>query len=288
MPTPFNALGMLAGGGRTATATTPAPRTAFGTVPGPISVPSNVFTQLSGAVPNFGGITKGSSDVIGSELSGAVSPATMNALKTAAAQFGVQSGMPGSGLEANQLFGNIAGYSEQRQRQGVQDYLSEVGALGRTMTDPGLAAEISARNADLEAAPDPRLAHQQQLDDYMAALSRSYALSNPSRGPWWAPGGVSTPPIGATVGRSYAGGLPGPGSVFSTPDAFGYNFTNPEAGTTAVLGAINPSAGAAPGQAYQNWANQSKTWSTSVPNLANFYPGANPGEEEYTPDYPGQ
>ena len=228
---------------RTGTATTPAPRTAFGSVPNPISVPPNVFTQLSGAVPNFGGITRGTSDVIGSELSGAVSPMTMNALKTAAAQFGVGSGLgPGSGLEANQLFGNIAGFSENRQRQGVQDYLSEVGALSHTMNDPNLVATISARNADLAAAPDPRLAHQQQLDDYMRSLSTTYALSNPSRGPWWAPGGVSTPPIGATIGRSYAGGLPGPGSVFNTPDAFGYNFTNPEAGTTPVLGAINPGA----------------------------------------------
>lgn len=280
-------MGMLAG--TTArTGTTPAPRTAFGSVPGPINIPPSTFTQLSGAVPNFGGITLGTSDVIGSELSGAVSPATLNALRTAAAQMGVASGMPGSGLNNNALFANIAGFSENRQRQGVQDYLSEVGALGRTMTDPGLAAEIGARNADLAAAPDPRLAHKQQLDDYMAALSRSYALSNPSRGPWWAPGGVNSPPIGATIGRSYAGGLPGPGSVFSTPDAFGYNFTNPEAGTTAVLGAINPTGPAAPGQAYQNWSNLSKDWGTSVPNLANFYPGANPGEGDYVPDYPGQ
>lgn len=281
-------MGMLAGGG-SRISTTPSPRTAFGTVPGPINVPSSVFSQLASNIPGFSASTSGTGNVINSQLAGTVSPATMNALKTAAAQFGVASGMPGSGLETNQLFGNIAGFSEGQQQKGVQNYLSEVGALGRTMTDPGLAAEISARNADLAAAPDPRLAHQQQLDDYMQALSRSYALSNPSRGPWWAPGGINTPPIGATVGRSYSGGLPGGSpSVFGSPDAFGYNYNPAEAGTTAVLGAINPSEPTPPGQAYQNWSNLSRTWSTSAPNLSNFYPGANPGEGDYVPDYPGQ
>lgn len=296
-------MGMLASGGRTlrtgTTGTAPAGRTAFGSVPGPIGVPQNIFGQLNTSVPNFGANTAGTSNVIGSELSGQVSPATLNALKTASAQFGVASGMPGSGLETNQLFGNIAGFSENRQRQGVQDYFSQAGTLGRLQTDPALAAEVSARNADLQAAPDPRLQHQQQIDDYLKAQATSFALSNPSRGPWWAPGGVNSPPIGATIGRSYAGGLPGGSPAFSTPDAFGYNFTNSEAGTTPVLGAINPSSYSG-ANAYQNWANLSRSWSTSPPNMAAFYPGihdepaygpmggGNSGEGDYVPDYPGQ
>jgi len=243
-------------------------RSAFGTVPGPIGVPPNVFTQLSGAVPNFPALTSGTSNLIGSQQSGTVSPQTMNALKTASAQFGVESGMPGSGLQENQLFGNIAGFSENQQQRGIQNYLSLISGVGPTMTNPNLAAEIAARNADLAAAPDPRMAHQQQIEDYMRGLGAEFALSNPSRGPWWAPGGVSSPPIGATVGRSYYGGLPGPGGVFETPDAFGYNFTNPEAGTTAVLGASNPSGRYYNPNAYSQWQA----------NYGNLYPGLGEGE----------
>jgi hypothetical protein len=242
-----------------ASAFTPTGRTAFGTVPQSIGVPPNVYSQLSGLVPNFGANTTATGNVIGSQLAGQVSPMTLNALKTGAAQFGVASGMPGSGLETNQLFGNIAGFSENLQQQGVQNQLNQTNTLSRTMTDPALAAQISARNADLASAPDPTLAHQAQIDDYMRALSTSYALGNPSRGPWWAPGGVSTPPIGATVGRTYAGGLPG-----GSPDALGFPAFNAygEAGTTATLGAINPTT---------------STGTGLPPDLSQFYPGADSG-----------
>jgi hypothetical protein len=239
--------------------------TAYGTVPGPIGIPPNVFSQISGAVPNFPGLTGGTSNVIQSELGGNVSPGTMNALKTASAQFGVANGMPGSGLQENQLFGNIAGFSEGQAHKGIQDYLSLISGVGPTMTNPNLAAEIAGRNAGYAAAPDPRLAAQEQERLWKEGLSFESALSNPSRGPWWAPGGVSTPPIGATIGRSYAGGGQGPGQsgVFDTPDAFGYNFTNPEAGTTAVLGATNPQAPYYNPNAYSQWQS----------NYGGLYPG---------------
>lgn len=244
-------------------------RTAYGSVPSPIGVPPNLFTQLSGAIPNFSANTSGASNVIGSELAGTVSPMTLNALKTGAAQFGVASGMPGSGLETNQLFGNIAGFSEGQQQKGVSNYLSEVGALGPTMTNPNLAADISARNADLAAAPDPKLAAQQAFNDWLRGFSITQSASNPQRGPWWAPGGISTPPIGATVGRSYAGGIPGPGGV----DALGFpTYQTTEAGTTAVLGAINPT---------------DYTASPSSPSNPYFYTGdnnfvpTNPGPDPY-------
>jgi hypothetical protein len=256
---PTGIAGTIAAGGNSQ-------RTAYGQVPSSISIPPNVFTQLSGAVPNFGANTSGTGNVIQSQLAGTVSPMTLNALKTGAAQFGVASGMPGSGLETNQLFGNIAGFSEGQQEKGVQNYLNEVGTLSRTMTDPNLAATISARNTDLAAAPDPRLAHDQQIRDYLNSLANSYALSNPQRGPWWAPGGVNTPPIGATIGRSYAGGIPGPGGV----DALGFpTYQTPEAGTTATLGAINPTA----------------TTASAPQSFTSYYPGADTGEGYTDPSY---
>jgi len=145
--------------------------TAFGTVPNPIGVAPNIFTQAGGAIPNFGNLTRGTSDLIGSELSGQVSPQTMNALKTASAQWGVNSGMPGSGLQNNNLFGNISGYSEGRQRQGLQDYLSTLTGVGHTLTDPGLATEVAARNSNLAAAPDPRLAAERQLQEWLTKFN---------------------------------------------------------------------------------------------------------------------
>lgn len=223
--------------------TTTPPRTGFGTVPQPTAIPANVFQELSGAVPNFTANLGGAGQVIQSQLAGNVSPGTMNALKTASAQFGVASGMPGSGLQENQLFGNIAGFSEGQQQKGFQNLLAQIGALGPTQTNPNLAAEISAHNADLAAAPDPRMAAEEQFNLWLRGAGAANALANPSRGPWWAPGGINTPPMGATIGRSYPGGVAGFGSggnPFGSPDAFGYNYSNPEAGTTAVLGAINP------------------------------------------------
>jgi hypothetical protein len=196
---------------------------------------------------------------------------TLNALKTGAAQFGVSSGMPGSGLEQNQLFGNIAGFSEGQQEKGVRNLLAQTSAFGPTMTNPNLAAEISARNADYAAAPDPKLAAQEQFNQWLKGLGVTSAMSRPSTGPWWAPGGVSTPPIGATVGRTYAGGLPS-GSVFGSPDAFGYNYTNPEAGTTAVLGAINPSEPYVPSySSIPKYGGGGGAY--TGPDFSQFYPG---------------
>lgn len=225
-------------------------RTAYGSVPASIATPPNIYSQLSGLVPNFGPNTSATGNVINSQLAGTVSPQTLNALKTASAQFGVASGMPGSGLEANQLFGNIAGFSEGQQQKGVNNLLAEAGTFGPTMTNPNLAAEIAARNADYAAAPDPRLAAEEQFNQWLKGFNITNAASHPSTGPWWAPGGVNTPPIGATVGRSYA---PAGGGAFSTPDAFGYTFTNPEAGTIGPFGAINPT------EPYQSTYNPTTT-----------------------------
>lgn len=213
----------------------PGQRTAYGSVPGPIAVPPNTFTQL-GAVPGFNANTAGTGSVINSELSGRVSPMTLNALKSGAAQFGISSGLgPGSGLETNELFGNIAGFSEGQQEKGVRNYLGEVSALGPTMTNPNLAAEISARNADLASAPDPKLAAEQAFQDWLRGFNYTRSAGTPA-GPWQ---GATTfgAPSGATIGRSYA---PAGGGVFSSPDAFGYTYSSPEAGTTPVLGATNP------------------------------------------------
>jgi hypothetical protein len=219
-------------------------RTAYGKVPDPIPIPPNLFTQL-GKVPGFTANTAGTGSVIGSELSGNVSPQTLAALKTGAAQFGVASGMPGSGLESNQLFGNIAGFSEGQQEKGVRNYLSEVGALGPTMTNPNLAADISARNANLAAAPDPKMAAEQAFNDWLRGFNYTRSASMPT-GSWAAGGTLGPAPYGATVGRTYPGGVAGFG--YGGTDALGFpNYNMQPEGQGVYTATATPPPGGWPG-----------------------------------------
>lgn len=222
--------------------------TAFGTVPGPISVAPNKFSQVQNSIPGFNNLTSGTSNVIGSELSGQVSPNTLNALRTAAAQWGVNSGMPGSGLQQNNLFGNIAGYSEKRQHQGLEDYLGTLSTVGNTMTDPALATEVSNRNALFAAAPDPQKAAQQQLAEWMQKFNLTRS-SNYGGGPGGGTGVYSGGGGGGfRSGKFDALGNPigdysnNGGSLYNSPSLIGYG---PQDGGTQHFaagagGSINP------------------------------------------------
>ncbi len=240
------------------------PRTAYGSVPAPIGVPTNIFTQLSGAVPGFGANTTGTGAVIGSQLAGNVSPMTLNALKTGAAQFGVGTGMPGSGLETNQLFGNIAGFSEAQQEKGVRNYLAEVGALGPTMTNPNLAAEIAARNATLAAAPDPKLAAEQAFNDWLRGFNITRSAGTPA-GPW-APGGTLGPATGFGTMHSNWGGT---GMTPPTDDLGFSTYGIPEYSPGVYTATASTPAGGWPGA--QPW---NAGFAVGAPYYeGGFYPG---------------
>lgn len=248
------------------------PRTAWGSVPAPIGIPPNLFTQLNTSVPGFSANTAGTGSVIGSQLSGNVSPMTLNALKTGAAQFGVSSGMPGSGLETNQLFGNIAGFSEGQQQKGVQNYLSQVGALGPTMTNPNLAAEISSRNADFAAAPDPKLAAEQAFNDWLRGFNITRSASQPNA-PWNA-GGTLGPTQGYGTTHSNWGGM-----GLTPPDALGfpgYNMTPEPQGVYSAT--ATPPAGGWPGANAAPW---NSGFATGQSNNPYFYSG----EDQYSDPY---
>ena len=156
-------------------------------VPGPIT-PPNPYGDLSSVYPNLSGTNAQVSGDIMSKLRGEISPATMNALKTASAQWGVGSGMgPQSGLAVNGLFGNIAGYSEKLQQEGLQDYGNLIPTISQTQTlNPALQAEIADRNATMAAAPDPAASASyamQLFDKYLNSMSGSrpkqYASNSP-------------------------------------------------------------------------------------------------------------
>lgn len=224
-------------------ATSSPPRTGYGSVPAPIGVPPNLFTQL-GQVPGFSANTTGTGNVIQSQLAGNVSPMTLNALKTGSAQFGVASGMPGSGLENNQLFGNIAGFSEGQQEKGVRNYLSEVGALGPTMTNPNLAAEISSRNANFAAAPDPRLAAEQTFKDWLRGFQYTQGAGGFGNVGRWPGGGTLGPVPGVTHSNWGGMGINPPGSWGTDSLGFpSYDMTSQQGYGTAVATASPPPGG---------------------------------------------
>lgn len=191
IPSYFNPAMFGAGAGRgsgtyTSTGSTGA-RGPYGQPVGQIGMP-NPRADLASVYPNLSALTGQTSNVVGSELAGTVSQNTMNALGTEAAQRGVSSGMPGlapGSLGSNDLFANIAGYSENRQRQGLQDYLASTAGISKTQTvDPALQTEINLQNAVSAAAPDPTMAAEKEQ-----ALFQKYF--NETRGPQ---GGTSNVP----------------------------------------------------------------------------------------------
>jgi len=141
-------------------------RVAPTSMPNPALDLSNQFPRLSEANNNISG-------VINSELSGSLSPDTVDMIKNAGATWGVQSGMPGSQLNLNGTARNLGLTSQSIQRQGVQDYNSTIPTISRTQTvDPALQNEINFQNNVSAAAPDPAAAgsyaqglFQQYLDN---------------------------------------------------------------------------------------------------------------------------
>ena len=263
-------------------ATNPTPRTGFGTVPNPISIPPNIFTQLSGTVPGFTANLSGAGNVIGAQLGGGLSQGTLNALKTGAAQFGTASGMgSGSGLEQNELFGNIAGFSEGQQQKGIQNLLSEIGTLGPTQTNPNLAAEISARNSNLAAAPDPKLAAQEQFNLWLRGASAAQGLAGYGNVGRWPGGGTLGPAPGFSTTHSNYGGMGG-----NPPDALGfpsYDMSSPSYGTMTAT--ASPPPGGWPG-APAPWGSG---FAVGQPDngLGGFYPGISDEEAAAIADQGG-
>lgn len=148
----------------------------FGSVPGPLGMPDPAG-DLAKVVPNLSSLNKGVSSGILSKLNGQLSAPTLNALKTAQAQFGVSSGMPNSGLSWNSLYGNIAGASEAQQQQGIQDYNPFIQTVSGTQTvNPALQTEIANINSVNAAAPDPAQAAsyaQELFNQYLSSMRGS-------------------------------------------------------------------------------------------------------------------
>lgn len=180
----------------------PAPHTgqgAYGLVPGAVANP-NPFGDLSALYPNLSGANSQVSQNIQNELSGQLSPSTINNIRNQAASFGVSSGMPGSQFQGNQGLASLGLTTEKLQGQGLTDYLNAITGISKTQTvDPALQTQIATQNSVWNAAPDPAAAAKEQqnlFDEYlkktMSPVGGTGAGAGASNRPWWAVPGEPT------------------------------------------------------------------------------------------------
>jgi hypothetical protein len=145
----------------------PAPRGGqgpYGLVPGATGLP-DPHGDLAKLIPGLDSATGQASQNIIHELTGELPPDVIAQIQNEGARFGVSSGMPGSTLSSNRSARNLGLTSLGLQRNGLQDYEGLTGSVKTNQTvPPSLQAEISANNANLNAAPDPA-ARAQALED---------------------------------------------------------------------------------------------------------------------------
>ncbi len=152
---------------------------AFGLVPGAIQAP-NPGAALASVYPNLSGATAQASGNVLNELTGQLSPETLNNIQNQAAQFGVSSGMPLSGLSRSNQLKNLGLTTEQLQTQGLSDFGSLSTNLSKNQTlDPALQAQIAENNSIWASAPNPgaAAAYAQSL-----AQGPSYPTTYPNTG----------------------------------------------------------------------------------------------------------
>lgn len=203
------------------TTSNPAPRAgqgAYGAVPGAISNP-NPFGDLSALYPNLSGANSQISKNIMDELTGQLSPSTINNIRNQAASFGVSSGLPGSDFAGYQGLTNLGLTTEKLQGQGLQDYLNAITGISKTQTvDPALQTEIATQNSVWNAAPDPAAAAKEQQNLFDEYLKKTMSPAGGTAGigsniPWWA------------HGDALLGSL-GPGTVKTGPGTYHTPATN--------------------------------------------------------------
>lgn len=190
--------------------------TAFGAVPGVLGLPDPFGDLNKAAGGGLGPLNQNLLTNLTSESLGVISPGTRNALAITNAQRGQGSGMPLSGLSTNDLFGNIAGFSEGLQKQAADQYSSLIPTISKTQTvDPALQTEIANINALRSAAPSPTAQFNlaKSLYDQYAAKVRG-----PGGGISFAPQPYTPKPLDFSGGVGVGGGGVGLGAGGPTYD----------------------------------------------------------------------
>lgn len=239
----------------------------FGAVPGAIGAPPSIWEQTQ-AIPGMANLTGQNTSLIGSQMSGNLSPSTISSLTDSAAARGVQLGQGGSTGLTNEILLKTLGLThEQLQQQGQQNYLSFLGASGQQQQNPQLLAEIASRNATMAAAPNPTAASQ-----YLMGLSRGS-------------GGSSRIPNYANIlggGGGSGGGYGGYGNLLSNGGTYSDN-----SGTVGSGGLLyNPFTGAYPGGPQQDTGDNAGAQN----RVDNYFDSLNSGADQYSsqPDQPNE
>jgi hypothetical protein len=168
----------------------PAPRQgrgAFGSVPGVVTLPPNLYEGVQSIYPGLAGNTNQAGNVIRHQLQGELSPETINTIQDDAARFGVQSGLPMTNFSGYRGLRNLGRTVEDVQGKGLENYNKLLSTLGPMMTDPALAAQIAAWNATMGAAPDPRMNADEMLRRYNQGLNSGLTARNPGGGTYRPP-----------------------------------------------------------------------------------------------------
>lgn len=231
-------------------ATNPTPQTgsgAYGSVPGAIQIPPNIYQQIGTIDPDLANQTGTMNTTILNELQGQLSPETISAIQQNAAQFGVATGMPGSQFAGNYGLEQLGQSVEKQQQQGESDYLKMLQGTGATLTPQQLAAQIASSNATMAAAPNPTQAAQQQMSDWQnkfnqAAGGGGIRPGNPAGGTG---AGMNLSNLGYGGG---GGGSAGGGNPSLSTAAYDYTSNGWQ---RYGSGWIDPNSG----QTYDNFAN---------------------------------
>lgn len=218
----------------------PSPQTydsVYGGIPGAVGLP-DPFADLSGVYPGLKDTNTTAASAISKQLGGQLSPGTINLLQDQGAQWGVASGMPGSGLARSRTARDLGLTSEGLVNQGLSNYAKLISTISGTQTvNPALQSSIAERNATINSAPNPRASQsyaQQLFNQYLQGL----------KGPGGGTSGYSSPAGGTGVMSGLVGGTPsmpmspiggglagqiGPPYTSSSPwDGFGSNLPSSE------------------------------------------------------------
>jgi hypothetical protein len=206
---------------------------AYGAVPGPLTIPPNVYQQLTSLDPGMFGPTGSLPSSIQNEFGG-LSPETTAAIQQHAAQFGTSTGMPGSQFQGNYGLEQLGLGVEAQNSKAIKDAISYSSLTGSQVTPQATALSVASNNATMASAPNPQQAASQQMGDWQAKFNAAAggaggARINPS------PAAGSGNPMGVTpASGNFAGGGAGAAPV----DPFAGDISNPNsdwwAGNPAV------------------------------------------------------
>ena len=124
--------------------------------PAPTATPPNFNAIVDNAIPGFGGMSTGASNIVNQLIQGMPSAAPT---QRANAYFGTQSGMPGSDFVRNRGFDLYGQEAEASKQRGLDNFLKMIGAYsgtvmptaGQSLQASQAAAELASRNRQADA-----------------------------------------------------------------------------------------------------------------------------------------